>query len=77
MKKTAYGGTKITDLTHINKNDYKLKEKIEQRFFKIVSKNEGMICADLWSENNKDDDGIYFSIKYMEFPDSIVKNNND
>lgn len=73
MKKTAYGGTKITDLTHINKNDYKLKEKIEQRFFKIVSKND-MICHDgLFSKDGCED----FPIKYVEFPDSIVKNNND
>lgn len=75
-RKIAYGGTKITDLAHINKNDYKLKEKIEQRFFEIVSKNEGVIHTDLWSD--EDDDNIMnFSIKYVEFPDSIVKDDNN
>lgn len=53
------------------------REKIEQRFFEIVSKNEGMIHTDLWFEDDKDDDGIYFPIKYVEFPDSIVKDDNN
>ena len=77
MKKTAYGGTKITDLANINEDDYKLKEKIKQRFFEVMSKNEDVIHTDLWFEDDKDDGGEDFPIKYVEFPDSIVKDDDN
>ena len=53
MKKTAYLGTKITDLAEMPK----------------IS-----ICHDELFSKDKGED---FPIKYVEFPDSVVKNDDN
>lgn len=48
---------------------------MKKKLFEIVSKNEFMISADLWFDSDMENNGKFFPLRYVEFPDFDTKNN--